>query len=171
MVRQAPKGARMSRRKQLRKSNCRSTGGGARAQEGQGTVTGSAVPPREEDAWEHVPRLGDQPQASWSLPRGGEHHKGAGRESPTRNPASLRGPKPGSGLHVLRPREGHSRDSGWYHLREGDPLRAPHLLKGGDPGTGTGQFEGVKDPGAPVEEDPCTGHCLRVREELMARFS
>jgi hypothetical protein len=171
MVRQAPKGARTSRRKQLRKSNCRSTGGGVRAQEGQGTATGPAVPPREGDAWEHVPRLGEQPPANWSLPHGGERHMGAGRESPTRNPASPQGLKPSSERHVLRLRGGRSRDSGWYHLQEGDPLRAPHLPRGGGPGTGQGQFEGVKDPGAPVEEGPRTGHHLRVREELRARFS
>ncbi len=134
-------------------------------------ATGPALPPREGDAWEHAPRLGEQPLANWSLPHGGEHHKGAGRESPTRNPANLRGLKPGLELHVLRPRGGRSRDSGWYHLQEGDLLRAPRLLKGGGPGTGLGQFEGVKDPGAPVEEGPRTGHRLRIREELRVRFS
>ena len=171
MARQAPKGARTSRRRQLRKSNCRSTGDGVRAQEGPGTITDPALPPREGDAWERVPRLGEQPPANWSLPHGGERHKEADRKSPTRNPASLQGLKPGLGLHVLRPRGGRSRDSGWYHLQEGDLLRAPHLLKGGGPGIGLGQFEGVKDPGAPVEEGPRTGHRLRIREELRARFS
>ncbi len=66
---------------------------------------------------------------------------------------------------------GLGEDAEWYHLQEGDLLRAPHLLKGGDPGTGIGQFEGVKDPGAPAEEGPRTGHRLRIREELRARFS
>ncbi len=134
-------------------------------------ATGLALPPREEDAREHVPRLGGQPLANWSLPHGGEHHKGAGRESLTRNPANLRGLKPGLGLHALRFRGGHSRDSGWYHLQEGDLLRAPRPLKGGDPGTGLGQFEGVKDPGAPVGEGPRTDHRLQIREELRVRFS
>jgi hypothetical protein len=171
MVKRVPEGARTSRKKQLKKSNCRSTGGGVRAQEGQGMATGPALPPREGDAWEHVPRLGEQPLANWSLPQGGEHHKGAGRKSPTRNPVNLRGLKPDLGLHVLRPQGGRSRDSGWYHLQEGDLLRAHRLLKGGDPGTGLGQFGGVKDPGAPAEEGPRTGHRLRIREELRVRFS
>jgi hypothetical protein len=133
-------------------------------------ATGPALPPRKGDAWEHVPRLGGQLPANWSLPHGGEHHKGADRESPTRNPASLQGLKPGSGLHVLRSQGGRSRDSEWYHLQEGDLLRAPHLRKGGGPGTGPGQFEGVQDPEAPVEEGPRTGRHLQVQGELRARF-
>ena len=169
-VRQAPRGARTSRRKQLRKSNCRSTGGGVRAQEGQGMATGPALPPREGDAWEHVPRLGEQPPAKWFLPHGGEHHKGADRKSPTKNPVSLRGLKPGLGLHVLRPWGGRSRDSGWCHLQEGDLLRAPRPPKDGGPGTGLGQPGGVRDPGAPMGEDPRTDRHLRVREERKAHF-
>jgi hypothetical protein len=132
-------------------------------------ATDPALPPREGDAWEHVPRLGEQPPAKWFLPHGGEHHKGADRKSPTKDPANLRGLKPNLGLHVLRPRGGRSRGSEWCHLQEGDRLRAPHLLEG--PGTGLGQFEGVKDPGAPVGEGPRTGHRLRIRGELRARFS
>ena len=171
MARQMPKGARTSKKRQLRKSNCRSTGGGVRAQEGQGMATGPALPPREGDAWEHVPRLGGQLPANWSLPHGGEHRKGAGRESPTKEPANLRGLKPGLGMHVLKSRGGRGRGSGWCHLQEGDLLRAPRPLKGGDPGTGLGQFEGVKDPGAPVGEGPRTDHRLQIREELRVRFS
>ena len=171
MTRQVSKGTRTSKRRQLGKSSCRSTGGGVRVQEGQGMATGPARPPREGDAREHAPRLGGQPLAKWSLPHGGEHHKGTGRGSPTKNPARLRGPKPGLGMHVLRSRGGRSRDSGWYHLQEGDLPRAPRPLKGGDPGTGLGQPEGVKDPGVPVGEDPRTGRRLRVREERRACFS
>ncbi len=102
---------RTSRRKQLRKSNCRSTGGGVRARGGPGTVTGPAVPPREEGAWERVPRLAGQSPANWSLPHGGERHKGADRRSPTKDPANLQGLKPDLGLHVPRPRDGRSRGS------------------------------------------------------------
>ncbi len=171
MARQVPKGARTSKERQLRKSSCRSTGDGVRAQESQEMVTGPALPPREGDAWEHVPRLGEQPLANWSLPHGGEHHKGADRESPTKDPANLRGLKPDLELRVLRPWGGRSRDSGWYHLQEGDLLRAPRPPKGGDPGTGLGQFEGVRDLGAPVGEGPRTGHRLRVREGRRAHFS
>ncbi len=115
----------MSKERQLRKSNCRSTGGGVRAQEDREMVTGPALPPREGDAWGHVPRPGEQPLANWSLPHGGEHHKGAGRESPTKEPANLRGLKPGLGMHVLKSRGGRGRGSGWCHLQEGDLLRAP----------------------------------------------
>ena len=170
-VRQAPKGARTSRRKQLRRSNCRSTGGGVRAQEGPGTVTGPASPPREGDAWERVPRLAGQSPANWSLPHGGEHHEGTGRRSPTRDPASLQGLKPDSGLHVPRPRDGRSRGSEWYHLQEDDPLRAPHPLKDGGPGTGLDQFEGAKDRGWPAEDGPRTGRRLRIRGEPRAHSS
>jgi hypothetical protein len=171
MARQVPKGAKASKKRQLRKSSCRSTGDGVRAQEGPGTTTDPAPLPREGGAWERVPRLVGQPPANWSLPHGGERHRGAGRKSPTRNPASLQGLKPGLGLHVLRPRGGRSRDSEWCHLQEGDLLRAPHLLKGGGPGTGLGLFGGVKVPGAPVEGGPRTGHRLWVREERRAHFS
>ena len=169
--RQVPKGARTSKKGQLRKSNCRSTGGGVRAQEGQGMATGPALPPREGDARERAPRLGERPLAKWSLPHGGEHHKGAGRGSPTKNPACLRGPKPGLGMHVLKSRGGRGRDSGWCLLQEGDLLRAPRPLKDGDPGTGLGQLEGVKDPGTPVGEDPRTGRHPRVQGEHRAHFS
>jgi hypothetical protein len=171
MARQVPKGARTSKKRQLRKSNCRSTGGGVGAQEGQGMGTGPALPPREGDAREHAPRLGGQPLTKWSLPHGGEHHRGTGRGGPTKNPARLRGPKTGLGMHVLKSRGGRGRGSGWCHLQEGDLLRAPRPLKDGDPGTGLGQLEGVKDPGAPVGEGPRTGRQLRVREERKAHFS
>ena len=171
MARQVPKGARTSKKRQLRKSNCRSTGGGVRAQESQGTATDPARSPREGEAREHAPRLGEQPLAKWSLPHGGEHHRGIGRGGPTKNPARLRGPKTGLGMHVLKSRGGRGRGSRWCHLQEGDLLRAPRPLKDGDPGTGLGQLEGVKDPGAPVGEDPRTGRRLRVREELKAHFS
>jgi hypothetical protein len=171
MARQVPKGARTSKKRQLRKSNCQSTGGGVRAQEGQGTAMGPALPPREGDAREHAPRLGGQPLAKWSLPHGGEHHKGTGRGSPTKNPARLRGPKPGLGMHVLKSRGGHGRGSGWCHLQEGDLLRAPRPLKDGDPGTGLGQLEGVKEPGAPAGEGPRTDRRLRIQEERKTHFS
>ncbi len=171
MARQMPKGARTSKKRQLRKSNCRSTGGGVRAQEGQGMATGPALPPGEGDAREHALRLGEQPLAEWSLPHGGEHHKGTGRGGPTKNPACLRGPKTGLGTHALKPRGGRGRGSGWCHLQEGDLLRVPRPLKDGDPGTGLGQLEGVKDPGAPVGEDPRTGHHLRVQVGHKAHFS
>ncbi|MFO0002594.1 MAG: hypothetical protein ACK559_15815, partial [bacterium] len=67
------------------------------------------------------------------------------------------------GMHVLKSRGGRGRDPGWCHLREGDLLRAPRPPKDGGPGTGLGQFEGVRDLGAPVGEGPRTGHRLRVR--------
>ncbi len=171
MARQVPKGARTSKRRQLRKSSCRSTGDGVRAQEGQRTATDPARSPREGDAREHAPRLGEQPLAKWSLPHGGERHRETGRGGPTRNPARLRGPKPGSGMHALEPWGERGRGSGWCHPQKGDLLRAPRLLKDGDPGTGLGQLEGAKDPGAPMGEDPRTGRRLRVREELKAHFS
>jgi hypothetical protein len=168
---QVPKGARTSRRKQLRKSNCRSTGGGVRAQEGQGTATGPALLPREGDAWEHVPRLGEPPIANWSLPHGGERHEGADRKSPTRNPASPQGPKPVSRLHVPRPQDGRSMGSEWCRLPGEDPLQAPRPLKDGGPGTGLDQFEGVKDRGWPAGDGPRTGCHPRVRGEHRAHFS
>ena len=171
MTRRVPKGAQISRRKQLKKSNCRSTKGGARAQEGLGTGMSRAPLPREEGAWERVPRLAGQSPANWSLPHGGERHKGADQRSPTRDPASLQGLKPDSGLHVPRPRDGRSRGSEWYHLQEDDPLRAPHPLKDGGPGTGLDQFEGAKDRGVLVEDGPRTGHRLRIQGELRAHFS
>jgi hypothetical protein len=170
MARQVPKGARTSKKRQLRKSSCRSTGGGVREQEGQGMVMGPALPPREGDARERAPRLGGQPLAKWSLPHGGEHHKGTGRGGPTKNPARLRGPKTVLGMHVLKYRGGRGRGSRWCHLREDDLPRAPRPLTDEDPGTGLGQLEGVRDPGAPMGEDPRTDRHLRVREERKAHF-
>ena len=168
MARQVPKGARTSKRKQLKKSNCRNTGDGVRAREGQGTATGPAPPSREGDAREHAPRLGEQPLVKWSLPHGGEHRGKTGQGDHARNPARLRGPKTGLGMHVLKPRGERARDLGWCHLRKDDLPRAPHPLKDGDPGTGTGHLEGVRDPGAPMGGEPRTDRHLRVREERKA---
>jgi len=170
-ARQVPKGARTSRRKQLRKSNCQSTGVGVRAQEGPGTATGPASPPREGDAWGRVPRLAGQSPANWSLPHGGECHKGTGRRSPTRDPASLQGLRSDSGLHTPRPRDRHGRDSEWCHPQEDGALQAPHLPRDGGPGTGSDQFRGAKDSEVPAEDDLRAGHRLRVREERRAHFS
>ncbi len=169
-TRQAPKGARTSQRRQLRKSSCRSTGDGVKAQEGQGTATGPAPPSREGDARERAPRLEEHPLAKWSLPHEGERRRETGRGGLTRNPARLRGPKPGLGMHVPKYRGRRGRGSGWCHLREDDLPRAPRPLKDEDPGTGPGQLEGVRDPGATMGEDPRTDHLLRVREERKAHF-
>jgi hypothetical protein len=170
MARQAPKGARTSKRKQLRRSNCRSTGDGVKAQERQGTVADPAPPPREGDARGRAPRLGDHPLTKWPLPQGGECCRETGQGDRAGNPACLRGPKLGLGMHVLKPRGEPARDLGWCHLRKGDLLRVPHPLKDGDPGTGTGHLEGVRDPGAPTGGEPRTGHHLRIREERKAQF-
>jgi hypothetical protein len=170
-ARQVPKGARTSRRKQLRKSNCRRPGVGVRAREGPGTATGPASPPREGDAWGRVPRLAGQYPTNWFLLHGGGRHKGTGRGSPTRDPASLQGLKPDSGLHVPRPRDGRSRGSEWYHLQEDDPLQAPHPLEDGGPGTGPGRFEGAKGREWSVEDGPRTGRRLWIRGERRAHSS
>ncbi len=170
-ARQVPKGARTSKRRQLWKSCCRNTGDGVRAQESQGTATDPARSPREGEAREHAPRPGEQPLVKWSLPHGGGRHRETGRGGPTRNPARLRGTKPGLGMHVLKYRGGRGRGSGWCHLREGDLPRAPRPLKEEDPGTGLGQLEGVRDPGAPMGEEPRTDRHLRVRGERKAHFS
>jgi hypothetical protein len=170
MARQVPKGARTSKRKQLKKSSCRSIGDGVRAQGGQGTETGLASPSKEGDAWERAPRLGEHPLTKWPLPHGGECRRETGRGGPVRNPARLRGPKPGLGMHVLKPRGERARDLGWCHPRKDDLPRAPHPLKDGDPGTGTGHLEGVRDPGAPMGGETRTDRHLRIREERKAHF-
>jgi hypothetical protein len=170
MIRQAPKGARMSKRKQLKKSSCRSTGDGVKVQERQGTVTDPALPSREGDARGRAPRLGGRPLAKWPLPQGGERRRETGRGGPVRNPARLRGPKSGLGMHVLKPRGECARDLGWCHLRKDDLPRAPHPFKDGDPGTGTGHLEGVRDPGAPMGGELRTDRHLRIREERKAHF-
>ncbi len=158
MTRQVPKGVRTSKRKQLKKSSCRSTGDGARVQEGQGTEVGLASPPRERDAREHVPRLGEQTPTKWPLLHGGEPCRKTGQGGPVRNPAHLQGLKPGLGMRVLKPRGERARDLGWCHLRKDDLPRALRPLKDGDPGTGTGHLEGVRDPRAPVGGEPRTDH-------------
>ena len=168
MARQVPKGARTSKRKQLRKSSCQSTGDGVRAQEGQETETGLASPSKEGDAWERAQRLGEHPPTKWPLPHGGERRRETGRGGPARNPAHLRGPKPGLGMQVRKPRGERARGLGWCHPRKDDLPRAPHPLKDGDPGTGTGHLEGVRDPGVPMGGEPRTDHHLRVREERKA---
>jgi hypothetical protein len=170
MIRQAPKEARTSKRKQFKKSSCRSIGDGVRAQEGQGTETGPVPPSREGEARERVPRLGEHPPTKWSLPHRGERRRETGQGDHARNPARLRGPKLGLGMHVLKPRGEPARDLGWCHLREDGLPRAPHPLKDGDPGTGTGHPEGVRDPGAPTGGEPRTDRRLRVREEREAHF-
>ena len=172
MTRQAPKGARTSKRKQLRKSNCQSTGDGVRAQGRQGAEKGPAPPSREGDARGRAPRLGDHPLTRWLLPQGGEHRERTGRgdlaRSLARSPARLREPRLGLGMHVLKPRGEHARDLGWCHLRKGGLLRAPHPLRDGGPGTGAGHPEGVRDPGAPTGGEPRIDRHLRVREERKA---
>ncbi len=170
MARQVPKEARTSKRRQLKKSSFRSTGDGVRAQERQGPATDPARSPREGDAREHAPRLGEHPLAKWSLPHEGERRRETGRGGPTRNLARLRGPRPGLGMHVLKYRGGRGRDSGWCHLREDDLPRAPRPLKDENPGTGLGQLEGVRDPGTPMGEEPRTDRHPRVREERKAHF-
>jgi hypothetical protein len=47
----------------LKKSNCRSTGDGARAQESMGMAVGQVPLLREEDAQERVPRFAGWPPA------------------------------------------------------------------------------------------------------------
>ncbi len=170
MARQAPKGARTSKRKQLRKSNCRSTGDGVRAQGCQGAGTGPAPPSGEGDARGRAPRLGDHPLTRWFFPQGGERHERTGRGDLVKNPARLRGPRSGLGVHALKPRGEHARDLGWCHLRKGDLPRAPHSPRDGGPGTGAGHPEGAKDPGAPTGGEPRTDRHLRVREERKAHF-
>ena len=168
MARQVPKGARTSKRRQLKKSSCRSTGDGARAQESQELATDPARSPREGDAQEHAPRLGEHPPTKWPLPHREERRRETGQGDHARNPARLRGPKPGLGMHVLKPRGERARDLGWCHLRKDDLPRAPHPLKDGDPGTGTGHLEGVRDPGAPTGGEPRIDRHLRIREERKA---
>ena len=171
MARQVPKGARTSKRRQLKRSSCRNIRDGVRAREGQGTETGLVSPSREGDARERAPRLGEHPLTKWPLPQGGECRRETGQGDRARNPACLRGPKLGLGMHVLKPRGERARDLGWCHLRKEDFPRVPHPLKDGDPGTGTGHLEGVRDPGAPTGGEPRTGHHLRIREERKTHFS
>ena len=168
MIRQAPKGARTSKRRPLRKSNCRSTGDGVRAQGCQGAGTGPAPPLREGEARGRAPRLGDHPLTRWLLPRRGEHLGRTGRGVLARSPARLRGPRFGLGMHVLKPRGEHARDLGWCHLRKGGLLRAPHPLRDRGPGTGAGGPEGDRDPGAPTGGELHTDHRLQVQEEREA---
>ncbi len=170
MARQELERARMSKRKQLRKSNCRSTGDGVRAQGCQGAEMDPAPPPREEDVRGRAPRPGGHPLAKWLLPQRGEHRERTGRGGLARSPARLRGPRLGLGMHVLKPRGERARDLGWCHLRKGDLLRAPHPLRDGGPGTGAGHPEGVRDPGAPMGGEPRTDRRLRVQEERKAHF-
>ena len=170
IARQAPEGARTSKRKQLKKSSCRSIGDGVRAQEGQGAETDPAPPSREGDARERAPRLGEHPLTKWLLPQGGEHRGKISRGGIARNPARLRGPRLGLGAHVLKPRGEHARDLGWCHLRKDDLLRPPRPLRDRGPGTGAGHPEGVRDPGAPTGGEPRTDRRLRVREEREAHF-
>jgi hypothetical protein len=170
MIRQAPEGARTSKRKQLKKSSCRSTRDGVKAQERQGTVADPAPPPREGDARGRAPRLGDHPLARWLLPQGGEHRERTGRGSLARSLACLRGPKLGLGMHVLKPRGEPARDLGWCHLRKGDFPRVPHPLKDGDPGTGADHLKGGRDPGVPTGGELRTDRHLRIREGRKAHF-
>ncbi len=170
VVRQAPKGARTSKRKQLRKSNCRSTGDGVRAQGCQGVATGPAPPPGEGDARGRAPRLGNQPPTRWLLPQGGGHHERTGRRDLAKSPARLQGPSSGLGVHALKPRGEHARDLGWCHLRKGGRLRVPHPLRDEGPGAGTSHPEGARDPGALTGGEPRTDRHLRVQEEHKAHF-
>ena len=164
MIRQAPEGARTSKRKQLKKSSCRSTGDGVKAQERQGTMADPALPSREGDARGRAPRIGDHPLTRWLLPQGGEHRERTGRGNLAKSPARLRGPSSGLGMHALRPRGEHARGLEWCHRRKGGLLRAPHQLRGRGLGTGAGGPEGDRDPGAPTGGELHTDHRLQVQE-------
>ena len=168
MIRQAPKGAGTSKWRQLRKSNCRSTGDGVRAQGCQGAETDPAPLPREGEVWGRAPKIRDHPPTRWLLPQGGERRERTGRGDLAKSPARLRGPRFGLGMHVLKPRGEHARDLGWCHLREGGLLRAPHPLREGDPGTGLDHSEGARDPGAPTGGEPRIDHHLQVQGEREA---
>ncbi len=168
MTRQAPKGARTSKRRQLRKSNCRSTGDGVRAQGCQGAGAGPAPPPREGDARGRAPRIGDHPLTKRLLPQGGERRERTGREDLAKSPARLREPSSGLGVHGLKPRGEHARDLRWCPRRKGGPLRAPHPLRDGSPGIGAGNPEGDRDPGALTGGEPRTDHHPRVQGERKA---
>ncbi len=168
VARQAPKGARTSKRRQLRKSNCRSTGDGVGARGCQGAAAGPAPPPREGDARGRAPSFGDHPLTKWLLPQGGEHHERTGRGDPAESPARLQGLRFGLGVRVLKPRGEHARDLGWCHLQKGGRLRAPHPLRDEGPGTGTGHPKGARDPGVPTGGEPRTDRHLRVQEEHKA---
>ncbi len=170
MDRQALKRARTSKRKRLRKSNCRNTGDGVKAQGCQGAETGPAPPLGEGDARGRAPRPGDHPLIRWLLPQGGGHHEKTGREDLAKSPVRLRGPRFGSGMHARKPRGEHARDLGWCHLRKGGLLRAPHPLREGDPGTGLDHSEGARGPEAPTGGEPRTDRHLRVQEERKAHF-
>ncbi len=168
MIRQALKGARTSKRERLRKSNCQSTGDGVRARGCLGAGTGPAPPPKEGDARERAPRLGDHPLTRWLLPRRGEHLERTGQGDPAKSPARLRGPSSGLGVHALKPRGEYARDLGWCHRRKGGLLRAPRPFRDGGPGTGAGNPEGARGPGVPTGGEPRTDHHPRVQEERKA---
>ena len=89
---------------------------------------------------------------------GGRVAQGAGQEDLAKNPVTPQHRRSASELHIPRSREERGRDSGWCHPREGDPLRAPHLLQDEDPGTGSGRSEGVEGNEAPAGDSPRTGH-------------
>ena len=168
MIRQAPKGARTSKRRQLRKSNCGSTGDGVRAQGCQGAGTDPAPLPKEGEVRGRAPRTGDHPLARWLPPQRGERRERTGRGDLDKSLARLRGPSSGLGVRTLKPRGEHARDLGWCHRRKGGLLRAPHPLRGRGPGTGAGHPEGARDPGAPTGGEPRTDRHLRVQEEHKA---
>jgi hypothetical protein len=168
MIRQAPKGVRTSKRRRLRKSNCRSTRGGVRARGCQGAGTCPAPPPREGEVQGRAPKIGDHPLTRGPLPQGGEHHGRTDREDLAKSPARLQGPSSGLGVHALKPRGEHARDLGGCRRRKGGLLRAPHPLRDRGPGTGAGGPEGDRDPGAPMGGEPRTDHRLRVQEEREA---
>jgi hypothetical protein len=166
-----PKEAQPSRRMKLKKSNCRSTGDRARAQESMGMAVGQVPLLREEDALERVPRFAGWPPAKWLPPTGGGRCRGAGRGDPAEDPVNPQRRRPALGLRIPRPREGHGRGSGWCHPREDDPLQAPHPLQDEDPGAGSDRSEGVEDSEAPAGDSLCAGHRSRIQGGRRAHCS
>ncbi len=121
-TRQAPRGAQLSRRTQLKKSDCPSTEDGARAHGTPEMAADQALPPRGGDAWERAPRLAGWLPAEGFPPPWVGQFRGAGQKGLAKRPATHQHHKSVSGRHSPRFQEERGQGSGWYrHRRKGLP--------------------------------------------------
>jgi len=122
-TKQAPRGAQPSQRTQLKKSDCPSTEGGARAQGTLEMAADRALSPRGEGAWGRALRLAGWLPAKGHPPPGEGQLRGAGREDLAKRPATHQHRRSASELRTPRSREERDQDSRWCrHLRRGLPL-------------------------------------------------
>ena len=171
ITRQAPKGAQLSRRMQLKRSSCLNTEGGARAHGTLETLADQAQPARGGDAWGRAPKPVGWPSTGGFPPPGGGQLRGTGQEDLAKRLATHQHHRSASGLRNPRFREERNQDSRRYRHRRGGLLlaRCPHQDE--DTGAGSDRAEEVEGSEEPPGGSLRAGHPLRTQGGCQAHCS